>query len=256
MAAALRWTDNHCHIRAGEDGAATVAQAIEAGVERMITVGCDAESTRVCIAVAEAHDAVWATAGVHPHDATEGIDGIVAQLDHPKVVAVGEAGLDYHYDHSPRDVQAEVFRAQIRLAHARDLPLVIHTREAWDDTFEILDDEGTPEHTVFHCFTGGPDEAREGLARGAFISISGIVTFKTADELRAAASITPLDRLMIETDSPYLTPVPHRGQPNRPALVPLIGEAVAALHDTSVAAVAEATWSNAERFYRLPASEI
>src|SRR5690606_25529102 len=168
-----------------------------------------------------------------------------------EAVAVGECGLDYHYDHSPRPTQREVFAAQIALAHERGLPLVIHSREAWVDTFDILDREGVPERTVFHCFTGGPAEAERALERGAHLSFSGIVTFKSADDLRAAAARCTLDRLLVETDSPYLTPEPHRGRPNRPALVPLVGAAVAVAKDLDVAEVAVASWRNAERFYAL-----
>ncbi len=247
----LRWTDNHCHLPAGAEAAAPVAEAQAAGVLRMINVGTEAAHSRQAIDVARCHDGVWATVGVHPHDATEGVSGIVALLDEPEVVAIGECGLDYHYDHSPREVQRTVFAEQIALAHARQLPLVIHTREAWPDTFDILAAEGVPEHTVFHCFTGGPDEARRGLALGIHLSFSGIITFKTAGDLRAAATACPLDRLMVETDAPYLAPVPHRGRPNRPALVPLVGAAVAAAQGIAVAAVAEATWTTAERFYSL-----
>ena len=164
---------------------------------------------------------------------------------------MGECGLDYHYDHSPRDVQQAVFRDQIRLAHAHDLPLVIHTREAWDDTFDILDGEGIPERTVFHCFTGGPREARRCLDRGGYLSFSGIVTFKAADDVRAAAELTPLDRLLVETDSPYLAPTPNRGKTNQPGWVPLVGAAVAAAGGHTVEAVAEASWANATECYRL-----
>ena len=201
--------------------------------------------------MASAHDGVWATAGVHPHDATDGLDGIAELLAAPEVVAVGECGLDYHYDHSPRAVQREVFAAQITLAFEHDLALVIHTREAWDDTFDILAAEGVPDRTVFHCFTGGPTEARLGLDLGIRISFSGIITFKTADDLREAAAICPIDRLLVETDSPYLTPVPHRGQPNRPALVPLVGAAVASAKQLDVAEVAEASWAAATELYRI-----
>jgi TatD DNase family protein len=143
-----------------------------------------------------------------------------------------------------------MFAAQIALAHERDLALVIHTREAWDDTFAILDAEGVPARTVFHCFTGGPDEARACLERG-YVSFSGIVTFRSADDVRAAAAMCPLERLLVETDSPYLAPVPYRGRPNRPALVPLVGAAVADVKGVPVEAVAEATWANAERVYGL-----
>jgi len=167
------------------------------------------------------------------------------------VVAVGEAGLDFHYDHSPRDAQREVFAAQVGLANAHDLPLVIHTREAWEETFALLDAEGVPNRTVFHCFTGGPDEAREGLERGALLSFSGIITFRAADDLRSAAAICPLDRVMVETDSPFLAPVPHRGKANEPAHVALVGAAVAEAMGRRVDEVAEATTANARVFYAL-----
>ena len=250
----VTWIDSHCHLPAdaGEQ-AAVLADAAAAGVSGLVTVGCDEPTSRACVAaVGAGRDAgveVWATAGVHPHDArtvvgpSGGVDlsAIEALLDRPGVVGVGECGLDYHYDHSPRDQQREVFAAQIALAHARGLALVIHTREAWDDTFGILDAEGVPERTVFHCFTGGPEEARKGLDRGIRVSVSGIVTFPSAGDVRAAVEIVPPDRLLVETDAPYLAPVPHRGRPNRPALVGVVGEAVAAVTGRSVAEVAAAT---------------
>jgi TatD DNase family protein len=247
----MRWVDNHCHLDPGPQAADAVAQAAEAGVERLIVVGTDVDQSRGCVQVARAHEGVWATAGVHPHDASGGTDGLTDLLDEPEVVAVGECGLDYHYDHSPRAVQREVFAAQIRLAHERELALVIHTREAWDDTFAILEHEGVPERTVFHCFTGGPDEAERALATGACLSFSGIVTFRNADDVRAAAAQCPIDRLLVETDAPYLTPVPHRGERNRPALVPLVGEAVATIRGVRPEEVASRTWTNAERLYGL-----
>ncbi len=247
----MRWTDNHCHLPAGSDATAVVDAAREAGVTRLITVGTDVEHSRQAIAVARAHAQVWATAGVHPHDAAGGLDGLEALLGQPEVVAVGECGLDYHYDHSPRDAQRTAFAGQVAMAHAHDLALVIHTREAWPDTFDILAAEGVPARTVLHCFTGGPDEARRGLDLGMHVSFSGIVTFKSADDVRQAAAICPLDRVLVETDSPYLAPVPHRGQPNRPALVPLVGAAVAEAMGVDTDLVAESTWANAERLYRL-----
>jgi TatD DNase family protein len=255
----VRWTDDHCHLGHDNGGRAdpgdvdeTVAEARAAGVERLITVGTDAASSAAAIAAAARHPGiVWATVGLHPHDAKEGLDGLAGLLGEPGVVAVGECGLDYHYDHSPRDVQRSVFAAQIGLAHEHDLPLVIHTRKAWDDTFAVLDAEGVPERTVFHCFTGGPDEAQACIERGGHLSFSGILTFGSADDVRAAAAACPLDRALVETDSPYLAPVPHRGRPNRPALVPLVGAALAAAMGAPVEAVAEATWANAERVYRL-----
>jgi len=247
----VRWTDNHCHLKPGEAAAQAVADARDAGVERLVVVGTDVASSRASVEVARAHDGVWATAGVHPHDADQGLGGLDELLAEAEAVAVGECGLDYHYDHSPRPTQREVFAAQIALAHERGLPLVLHSREAWVDTFDILDREGVPERTVFHCFTGGPAEAERALERGAHLSFSGIVTFKSADDLRAAAARCTLDRLLVETDSPYLTPEPHRGRPNRPALVPLVGAAVAVAKDLDVAEVAVASWRNAERFYAL-----
>lgn len=250
----MRWTDNHCHLGYGEDAAPiaeVLAAARAAGVERFVNVGTDLETSRRAISVAEDHAEVWATAGLHPHDASSGLDGIEELLGHPRVVAVGECGLDFYYDNSPRDEQRQVFATQIGWAHAHDLPLVIHSRDAWDDTFTILDSEGMPPRTVFHCFTGGPPEAELALERGAHLSFSGIVTFKTATDLRAAAVLTPLDRLLVETDSPYLAPVPHRGRPNQPAYVALVGEAVAEVQGRPAAEVAEATWSNTERFYGL-----
>jgi TatD DNase family protein len=237
------FTDSHCHIddRLPGGADAAVADARAAGVRRMITVGCDEASSRTAIEMAARFDDVFATVGVHPHDAKDGMAFVEDLLSAPKVVAVGECGLDYHYDHSPRDVQREVFAAQIALARRHDAPLVIHTREAWDDTFDILRAEGAPARTVFHCFTGGPEEARRCLDLGAFISFSGIVTFKSATDVQEAAVLCPDDRLLVETDSPYLAPVPHRGKPNRPALVTVVAEALAALRGQTSERVAAST---------------
>jgi TatD DNase family protein len=252
--ASLRWTDSHCHVPYEDVGEEVIDDARRAGVTRLISVGTDAAQSRAAMAVAAAYEGVWATVGLHPHDATEGladIEGLLAEAD-SKVVGVGECGLDYHYDHSPRPVQREVFAAQIALARARNLALVIHTREAWDDTFDILAAVGVPERTVFHCFTGGPDEAKRCLGIGAWVSFSGIVSFKNATDVREAAALCPLERMLVETDSPYLAPVPHRGQPNRPAWVPVVGAAVAAAKGMAVEEVAEATWANTAAVFRLP----
>ncbi len=184
-----------------------------------------------------------------PHDAAGGIDGIEALLAEPEVVAVGECGLDYHYDHSPRDAQRRVFAAQIALAHAHELPLVIHTREAWDDTFAILDEEGIPARTVFHCFTGGPARGRgAGPGRGHVVQRDRHVQGCGRAAARRRARC-PLDRMLVETDAPYLAPVPHRGQTNEPAWVTHVGAKVAELKGIPVATVAEATWTNADRFF-------
>jgi TatD DNase family protein len=188
---------------------------------------------------------------VHPHEAKDGVNGLAELLAAPEVVAVGECGLDYYYDHSPRDVQWEVFAAQIRLSHELGLPLVIHTREAWDDTFAVLDEERVPDRTVFHCFSGGIREARRALDTGAFLSFAGVLTFPSAGDIREAVGICPLERLLVETDSPYLAPVPHRGKPNRPGLVPVVGAAVAEIKGLAPEAVAEATWKTAETVFGL-----
>jgi len=245
------WADSHCHVQYEGVGLEAVDEARAEGVTRIVTIGTDAEESRKAIEVARtAGPGVWATVGLHPHDATAGVDGLLPLLDEPEVVAVGECGLDYHYDHSPREAQRTVFAAQIALARQHGLALVVHTREAWDDTFDLLSAEGAPERLVLHCFTGGPDEARRGLDLGAHLSFSGIVTFKGADDVRAAASLCPLDRMLVETDAPYLAPVPHRGKPNRPAWVPIVGQAVAAARGCDVGDVQAATWDAAERLFR------
>jgi TatD DNase family protein len=249
----VRWIDDHCHLELDPGRAdAQVAAANAVGVERMISVGCDVDQSAAYIDAARRYPGtVWATAGVHPHDAAGGIGGLEALLAEPEVVAVGECGLDFFYERSPRDVQREVFVAQIELAKAHDLALVIHTRDAWPETFEILEAEGAPERTVFHCFTGGPEEARRCLDLGAVLSFSGIITFPSAPELREAAAVCPIERLLVETDSPYLAPVPHRGKRNEPGWVTVVGEAVAAAKGVAPAVVAEATWATAEAVYRL-----
>ncbi len=249
------WADSHCHLQYEGITEDALARAAEAGVGRIICVGTDAPQSEKAIEVARAHPGtVWATVGLHPHDAIQGVDGIVGMLGPPEVVGIGECGLDYHYDHSPREVQREAFAAQIGLAHEHNLALVIHTREAWDDTFAILCAEGVPERTVFHCFTGGPTEARLCLDLGARLSFSGIVTFKTAGDVREAAALAPLDRVLVETDAPYLTPVPHRGRPNGPAFVPVAGAAVAAARGVPIEDVEAATWVNTALLFGLPAA--
>ena len=248
--------DSHCHLYDTRSAALddVLAEARAAGVWRMLNVGCDAATTASAIAIAERHDDVFATAGLHPHEAVHGVDSITSFLDHPRVIAVGEAGLDYYYDHSPRDLQRTAFAAQIQLAHERRLPLVIHTRDAWDDTFDILDAEGTPEHTIFHCFTGGPDEAARCLDRGAFLSFSGIVTFPSSADVKAAATLCPLDRILAETDSPYLAPVPKRGRPNQPAFVTHVVQHLADLRDQPLETLRDAIALNANAAFPLLAS--
>ena len=165
------------------------------------------------------------------------------------VVGIGECGLDYHYDHSPRPIQREAFALQIELARIHGLALVVHTREAWDDTFDLLAANGVPDRTIIHCFTGGPDEARRCLDLGASLSFSGVVTFKNAADVREAAALCPMDRLLVETDSPFLTPVPHRGSPNEPSRVPLVGAAIAQVKGVETAVVASTSTANARRAF-------
>lgn len=240
------WFDSHCHVPYEGLGLNAIDEARAAGVTRMVTVGTDARQSQLALEAAEAHDGVWATVGLHPHDAKQGVATVEPLLrGQEKLVAIGECGLDYHYDLSPRPVQREVFAAQVDLANRHGLALVVHTREAWDDTFTVLRSVGAPSRTVFHCFTGGPAEASRALELGAWLSFSGIVTFAKATDVRQAAALCPLERLMVETDSPYLAPVPFRGKPNSPALVPYVGAAVASLKGLDVAEVEGATWAAA-----------
>jgi TatD DNase family protein len=239
------WVDAHCHPQMATDGADVVIErARAAGVAAMVVVGTDLASSEQAVAMAERHPGVAATVGLHPHDAANLAhewEALVALAGHPDVVAVGEAGFDYHYMHAPPDAQDAAFRAQIRLAHQLDRALVIHSRDAWDDTFRVLVEEGMPRRTVFHCFTGGPREAARALELGAALSFSGIVSFKSADDVRAAAAGCPADRLLVETDSPYLAPVPLRGTENEPANIALVGAALAAAVGRPPADVARET---------------
>ena len=249
------WIDAHCHLQfegRGPTPEEAVARAVEAGVERMVCIGTDLATSQEAVRLAGGFPEVWATIGLHPHDASklaDEWDGLVELAGADRVVGIGEAGFDLYYRHSEPDFQEEAFRAQIRLAAERGLPLVIHSRDAWDETFGVLEAEGVPGRTVFHCFTGGPAEAKRALALGCWLSYSGIVSFKAADDLRAAAAITPADRLLVETDAPFLAPVPHRGKDNEPALLPDVGAALAAARGETLKAVAEVTRRNALSFF-------
>jgi len=243
--------DSHCHI-AGEEFAADLegiaARAAAAGVTAAL---CILESEDAAeVARASSVRVVWPSTrfatGIHPHNAGKfaaetglGVDAVRAAAQTVQACAIGEIGLDYHYDFSPREAQQEVFRAQIRLARELDLPIVIHTREATEDTFRIIREEGGPAvRGVFHCFTGDVAMAREALDLGFFLSYAGILTFPKAADLREAAKITPLDRLLSETDAPYLAPTPHRGKRNEPAFVVRVVETLAELHGIDVPAMA------------------
>jgi TatD DNase family protein len=257
------WIDSHCHLQweperpgqAPADPEGDLARAADAGVEAFVCVGTDLATSRAAVELAEQHANVYATVGLHPHDASRFDDEweelVALARASARVVAIGEAGFDLHYEHSPRDAQARAFAAQIALAHELDRALVIHTREAWDDTFRVLAEIGVPARTIFHCFTGGVDEARRALAIDALLSFSGIVSFASASDVREAAAVVPRDALLVETDAPFLAPVPHRGKRNEPALVPVVGAALAAAREESVELVAQATRANATRVFAL-----
>jgi TatD DNase family protein len=254
------WVDAHCHLQLelGEtrfemaDADAQMERAHAAGVAWMVCVGTGLETSRQALELSSRYDDVYATVGLHPHDASNldtEWDALVELAHAERCVAIGEAGLDFHYEHSPRDVQDVAFRRHIELAKAVDRPLMIHSRSAWDDTFRVLDAEGVPARTILHCFTGGVDEARAALDRDCYLSFSGIISFKTADDIRAAAAFAPAARVLVETDSPYLAPVPHRGKPNEPAYVPLVGAALAAARGVDPGEIAELTRANAAQVF-------
>ncbi len=255
MSAPVAWIDAHCHLQFGGRGPTpdeAVARAVEAGVERMVCIGTDLATSTEAVRLAGEFACVWATVGLHPHDASRLADewaGLVELAGADRVVGIGEAGFDLYYRHSEPDAQEAAFRAQLGLARDRGLPLIIHSRDAWVETFAVLESDGVPPRTVFHCFTGGPAEAERALGLGCWLSYSGIVSFKTADDLRAAAAATPADRLLVETDSPFLAPVPHRGRTNEPAFLPAVGAALAAARQEPVETVAEVTRANALAFF-------
>lgn len=258
--------DSHCHldpgVYGGDDGVdAAITRAREAGVTRILTVGSGYgfESAARALAVARRHPDVCCSVGLHPHDATDYTPARLAELlalaEAPEVLALGEMGLDFHYDASPRDVQREAFRAQLRAARERRLPVIIHDRETEGETLQILDDERAWDTGVlYHCYTGDVPQMREIVARGGFISIPGIVTFKNAATMQDVARETPEDRLLVETDSPFLTPVPFRGRKNEPAYVAYTLARVAELRGAGVAALDAATSANTLRFFRWPAA--
>lgn len=254
--------DSHAHIQ-GEDYAGEINSIIEraraAGVEKIIAVGGagDMSSNTEAVALAAAHPEIFATVGMHPHDAKEVSEEKLRRLREltaePKVVAVGETGLDYYYNHSPREVQRRVFVQFIHLARAIGLPLVVHEREAAKDAAELLRSEGAGRvRGVIHCFTGNYEAARAYLDLGFYLSFTGIITFKNAQPLREVVRQVPLDRMLVETDSPYLTPVPHRGRRNEPAYVRLVAETVARVKEISFDQVAEATTRNVRELFKVP----
>jgi TatD DNase family protein len=246
--------DSHCHLDFPDFASerdAVIARARDAGIGTMLTIGTRLDQFEGVRAIAEAYGDVWCSVGAHPHEATDHVATTAAELAvlaaHPRVVGIGETGLDFHYDHSPRDVQESVFRAHIAAARASGLPLIVHAREADAEIAAILREERAPAG-VLHCFSSGRALAEAALDLGFYISVSGIVTFRNADDLRAIVRDVPLDRLLVETDAPYLAPVPHRGRRNEPAFVAATAAAVAALKGIEPDELGAATTEN---FFRL-----
>jgi TatD DNase family protein len=261
----LAWVDAHCHLDSVGDGdpeavEAAIGRARSAGVGTMVTIGTDLPTSRAAVRIAGAHDGVWAAVGVHPHDAST-LDGaaleeLMSLASGPRVVAVGEIGLDFYRDLSPRDAQRDAFRRQLAAARDLDRAVVIHMRDSHEEVFGILGESGPPERLVFHCFSGGPDDARRALDLGGYVSFAGNVSYKNAGSLREAAASVPLDRLLVETDSPYLAPVPYRGKPNEPRFVPAVGAALAAAVGRPVEEIAAATRANAALVFGLPEGQV
>jgi TatD DNase family protein len=253
--------DSHCHLDFPElqaDADAVFALMRENRVSHALTISTTLTSFPAVLRVAEAHDNLWCSAGVHPDEQVDDHEPSVEELlrlaDHPKVVAIGETGLDYYRLPEPLDWQRERFRTHIRAARQCQKPLVIHTRNASADTLRLMREEHAAEASgVMHCFTESQEVARAALDLGFYISLSGIVTFKSAKDLQEVAKMVPLDRLLIETDSPYLAPTPHRGKMNQPGYVKHVAEFIAQLRGVSVETIADATTSNFYRLFRFAA---
>lgn len=247
--------DSHSHIytpRFDQDREAVIERAVSAGVRQLLQVGCNLGESQEVVALAEKTPGIYASVGVHPHDAVTVTPDILAALEqltnHPKVIAWGEIGLDFYYDNSPRDIQIAAFEAQIQYPEKLGLPVVIHTRDAEPETLAVLRRYPVSRGGHVHCFTGTLPTAKVMLDLGFHIGFTGIITFKKADDLREVVNMVPLDRLLIETDSPYLAPVPHRGKRNEPAFVVHVAEAIAQVKGVALEEVLRQTTEN---FYRL-----
>jgi len=256
----MELVDTHCHLTfepLAEDVPGVIERSWAAGVTGWITVGTALEDGRKAIELASRHENMYAAVGIHPHEAKDGDAAALAELkrlaQQDKVVAVGETGLDFHYNFSKQPDQKRVFAAHLDIARALNLPVIVHSRNALAETVEILDrDGGGLKGVVFHCFSGSAGEAKQLLDRGYYLSFTGVVTFKNAQATRAAAQVVPLDRLMIETDAPYMSPEPVRKQkPNEPALMVHTARLLAALKGVSVDDLAQATTGNAVKFFGL-----
>jgi len=254
------YTDTHCHLGFVESDPTdeVVARAHAAGVTTLVTVGTDLASSAESVATAGIYPGVWAVIGIHPNNAIEATDGVLAHLRtlaaHPRVVGIGETGLDHFRDSTPHVRQEESFRDHIRMAKELDKALVIHDRDAHDDVVRVLLDERPPPRTVFHCFSGGLKLVRTCAEHGWYVSFAGTVTFRNAPDLRAAAAAVPPELLVAETDSPFLSPHPHRGKPNEPARVVHTVAQLAELHAMDPDDMATLTSANARRLFAMPGS--
>lgn len=254
--------DSHCHLDSSEfdaDREDVIARALDSGVDHMVAIGTGngPPDLEAGIRLADKYAPFFATVGIHPHDAAKAVkpdfSRLAELLSHPKVVALGEIGLDYHYDFSPRETQVAVFIQQMNIAAAAKKPIVIHTREAWGDTAALLEQHWTPHGIagIMHCFSGGPTEARQALDLGFYLSFGGIVTFPKALDVQAAAREAPADRILVETDAPYLAPVPKRGKRNEPSLIVHTARKLAELRGQPLDEIGRVTTEN---FHRLIAS--
>lgn len=247
--------DSHCHLaheKFTEDLSDIIERAKESGVSVMVTIGDSLEESKANIDLADAHEEIYCTVGLHPHrakDWKESDADLLRELaKHPKVVGIGEIGLDYHYMHSPKEVQKEVFRTQLFIARELDLPVVIHTREAIEDTWEIVEDI-SPAHLVLHCCSEEWKDVERFVERGYFLSFTGIITYPKTEKIRETVRQCPLENLMVETDAPFLAPVPHRGKRNEPAFVMKVAECIAELKKLSLPEIDKITSGNTLDFF-------
>jgi TatD DNase family protein len=259
----VRLIDSHCHLddrQFDEDRAQVIERALASGVGRMLAIGTGngPPDLEAGLRLAREYPFLYATVGVHPHDAAkatpETFAAMQALLADEKVLAVGEIGLDYHYDFSPREVQREVFIEQLDLAGRAGKPVVIHTREAWEDTLRLLRERFPLRRGILHCFTGGPEEARQALDLGFLLSFGGVLTFPKSEAVREAARLAPEDRLLVETDAPYLAPIPKRGKRNEPAFMVETVRRLAEVRGVAPEHIAEVTTANFERLMFAPAT--
>lgn len=249
--------DTHCHLNISHfqaDTAETISRALDANVGKMIVIGCESVSCELALKLADSYESVYAVVGTHPNDAAmwseEDIDQIRRMSTHPKVAAIGETGLDYHHQDTPVEIQERAFRAQMRLASELKLPVAIHCREAYCDALRILEEEQIKKvGGVMHCWAGSPGDAEHALSLGMYLGFGGTVTYKKADNVRESVALAPMDRILLETDAPFLSPVPYRGKRNEPSYIPIIAEAIAQIKNTSIEEIARITTENALRLF-------